>query len=123
MSLLFVIFIVFIFPAAKRILHTANTYKNIKKEIDELNYDKFNAILNHQNDKFSSDSNRPTMLIIRDELINSVRECDFETYSIILEELNDKTIGLISNGDDSKKTENIFYCTTFIWNAGKFVAL
>jgi len=123
LGLLFVGFITSIFPATKGILDTANTLKNTKKEIQNLTITQFKEILSLQDTKFISKDSSLVLVRIRLELLNSVRECDFESYTAILEELNNKAIELIGNGDNRITTEIVFRGTSFIWNAGNFEAL
>lgn len=123
LGFLFVIFIISIFPATKKILETANTLKNTKEEIQNLTLEQFKEILTLKDDKFISKDNKFALVRIRHELLNSVRECDYEAYTAILEELNNKAIELIGNGDNRQTTEIVFRGISFIWNAGNFEAL
>lgn len=123
LGFLFVGFIVSIFPATKGILETANTLKNTKEEIKNLTIVQFTEILTLQDNKFITKDSSLALVRIRLELLNSVRECDYEAYTAILEELNNKAIELIGKGDNRQTTEIVFRGTTFIWNAGIFEAL
>jgi len=123
LGFLFVGFIVSIFPATKGILETANTLKNTKEEIKNLTIVHFTEILTLQDNKFITKDSSLALVRIRHELLNSVKECDYEAYTAILEELNNKAIELIGKGDDRQTTEIVFRGTTFIWNAGIFEAL
>jgi len=122
LGFLFVGFIVSIFPATKGILETANTLKNTKEEINNLTIFQFKEILTPRDNKFISKDNTLALVNIRHELVNSVRECDYEAYTALLEELNNKTIELIGKGNNRQETEIVFRGTSFIWNAGNFEA-
>jgi len=108
LGFLFVGFIVSIFPATKGILETANTLKNTKEEIENLTIVQFREILTLQDNKFISKDSSLALVRIRHELLNSVRECDYEAYTAILEELNNKAIELIGKGDNRQTTEIVF---------------
>lgn len=123
LGFLFMGFIISIFPAAKGILQTANTLKKTKKEIQNLTLAQFGEVLSLQDDKFISKNSDLALVRIRQELLNAVRECDYEAYSAILEELNNKIIELIGKGQNRQTTGIVFRGTTFIWSAGNFEAL
>lgn len=123
LGFLFVGFIISIYPAAKGILETANTLKKTKEEIQNLTVEKFGEVITLQDDKFISKNSDLALIRIRQELLSSVRECDYEAYATILEELNNKAIELIGNGQNRQLTGIVFRGMTFIWNAGNFEAL
>lgn len=123
LGFLFAGFIVAIYPAAKGILETANTLKKTKEEIKSLTVEKFGEVLTLQDGKFISKNSDLSLIRIRQELLTTVRECDYEAYSAILEELNNKAIELIGKGQNRQLTRVVFGGVTFIWNAGNFEAL
>lgn len=123
LGFLFVGFIVSIFPATKGILEAANTLKKTKEEIKNLTLVQFGEILTIKDDKFISKNSDLALVRIRQELLNAVRDCDYEAYAAILEELNNKVIELIGKGQNRQTTEIVFRGTTFIWSAGNFEAL
>ena len=123
LGFLFTGFIVAIYPAAKGILETANALKKTIEEIKSLTVEKFAEVLTLQNVKFISKNSELSLIRIRQELLSSVRECDYEAYAAILEELNKKAIELIGKGQNRQLTRVVFRGMTFIWKAGNFEAL
>ena len=123
LGILFIGFIISIYPAAKGILDTANTLKRTKEEIRNLTVENFEEVFTLQDNKFISKNSEIALIRIRQELLSSVRDCDYEAYATILEELNNKAIELIEKGQNRQLTGIVFRGLTFIWNAGNFEAL
>lgn len=123
LGFLFAGFIITIYPAAKAILETANTLKSTKEDIKNLTPESFREVLILQDQRFISKNNELVLIRIRHELLNAVRECDYESYSSILEKLNNKAIALIGKGKNRQITGNIFRGMALIWNSGNFEAL
>ena len=123
MGYLFISFIISIFPATQSILTAANTLQKTKDEIQRLTLDQFEEILNKKDKKFISKDRNLALVSIRHELLNSVRESDYEAYTSIIEELNNKAIELLADGNNRTEAEVVFNGTSFIWNAGNFEAL
>lgn len=123
LGFLFVGFIISIYPAAKGILETANSLKKTKEEIQNLTVEKFGEVLTLKNDKLISKNSDLALIRIRQELLTTVRECDYEAYATILEELNNKAIALIGKGENRQLTGVVSQGMIFIWNAGNFEAL
>lgn len=122
LGFLFVGFIISIFPAAKSILETANVLKKTKEKIQNLTLENFSEVLSLENNKLNLKNNDLALFRIRQELITTVRECDYEAYTTMLEDLNNKAIELIGKGEDQQQTEIVFQGVTFIWRAGNFEA-
>ena len=120
---LFIGFIISIFPATKGILETTNTLKKTKEEINNLTLEQFRQILTLQDNKFISKNSSLALVRIRHELLSFVRDCDYEAYTSVLEELNNKAIELIGKGNNRQTTEIVFRGMSFIWKAGNFEAL
>lgn len=123
MGYLFIGFIFYILPATKGILEKANTLKNTKEDINNLNLSDFKEIWERETEKFISSDNTIPLVRIRNELLNSVRDSDFDGYTTILGELNKKLIKLIGNDNDRQRNRGIFKGTSFVWNAGQHEAL
>lgn len=122
-GILFVLFIVFLFPVTKSILDTANTLNKTKREIDNLAFDHFKQIQFSEDNKFISKNSNITLVMIRQELLSAVRESDYEVYSIILEKLNSKVIALVGNGENRQECDLTLQGVTFVWKASVFEAL
>lgn len=123
LGFLFVSFIISIFPATQSILTAANTLQKTKDEIQRLTIEQFEEIQDRKDEKFISKDKNLTIVSIRQELINSVRESDYEAYTAIIEELNNKIIEILGDGNNRTEAEVVFDGTSFIWNAGNFEAL
>ncbi len=88
LGFLFIYFIISIFPATKSILESANTLKKIKIKIENLTVEQLAEIATIDNNKFISKDNNLVLVRIRQELLNSVRDCDYEGYAAIIANLN-----------------------------------
>ncbi|MCD4664017.1 MAG: hypothetical protein K8R68_02025, partial [Bacteroidales bacterium] len=122
-GLLFIAFIILIYPAARAILGTTNTLRESKKQIKSLGLDHFNDIYSLSKTKFISKDNTIALVNIRHELTITVRNCDYEAYTVLLQELNNKAIELIDSGQNRQITDTVFRGLSFIWKAGNFEAL
>lgn len=120
---IFIGFIIAIYPAAAKILETANTLKGTIEEIKNLTIENFDEVSTLKNDKFISNKNNLSLIRERQELLSYVRECDYEAYTQMLVELNKKAIQLIGKGQDRKLTRIVFRGISIVWNAGNFEAL
>lgn len=122
-GLLFIAFIILIYPASRAILGTTNTLRESKKQIKSLGLDHFNDIYSLSKTKFISKDNTIALVNIRHELTITVRDCDYEAYTVLLQELNNKAIELIDGGQNRQITDTVFRGLSFIWKAGNFEAL
>lgn len=120
---IFIGFIISIYPATKRILGTANTLKNTVDEIRNLKIEKFEEVSTLQFEKYISKKNNLSLIRVRQELLNYVSESDYEAYTTILEELNNKAIELVDKGQNRELTGVVFRGMSLVWNAGNFEAL
>ncbi|MCL3782700.1 hypothetical protein EMN47_20125 [Prolixibacteraceae bacterium JC049] len=122
-GMIFIGFIISIYPAAKEILGTANTLKNTIEEIQNLTIERFVEVSTLKNDKFISKKNNLPLIRVRQELLNYVSESDYEAYTLMLVELNNKAIEIIGSGQNRELTGVVFRGATLVWNAGNFEAL
>lgn len=120
---LFIGFIVSIFPATKNILESTNTLKKTKEEIESLSVEQLSQIETIESNKFIFKDNTLVLVRIRQELLVSVRDSDYEAYASILDSLNKRCIILLQQGKDRQVAEVVFRGFTFILNAGVYEAL
>jgi hypothetical protein len=123
LGFLFAVFIGLIFPAIKTILETANTLKFTIKEIQNLSIEDFENLLIIQDRKLILKDRKLAIIRVRQELVNTVRECDYEAYTTILVAINNQTIKLIKKGKDRNICDTVLRGVTFIWNEGSLEAL
>ncbi len=122
-GLLFLGFIIAIFPAAKKILETADSLKDTIENIENLTIQDFGESERLQFDKFIYKNSELPLFKIRYELVNSVRDCDYEAYVVILEKINKKSIELIGNGNDRRVCDTVFTGLSFLWSSANLEAV
>lgn len=121
-SLLFLTFVICLFPAVKNILSISDSLKNTLKDINQISIESIRQILPLQNEKFVAKEKEILSIKIRNRLTHYVRECDYETYNSALQELNKKIRFLLQDGHDRRLSGDIFTGFKFIIEPGIYEA-
>jgi hypothetical protein len=118
---LFVGFIVLIFPAINDMLDELNTLKISRERIQALTLADFFQENHRPIDYVALDPDH-SLHRIRHLLIMAVRESDYESYTEILGDLNQKTTQMFGNAANRQLTDGILKGLTFIWQESIFEA-
>lgn len=121
--ILFVFFVVTLFPSIRKILETTNLLNRTLAEIERLESANFFEVIQLQWDKFSFNDNNRLLIRIRQQLIIYIREHDYEAYTTTLIAINRKAIQLIGEGKDRRNTDNITEALCFLWESAQTEAL
>lgn len=120
---LFVVFLLGLFWSIRKILTELKIIKKLIKDIRSININNIIEFLPNQNKRFIFKDSAILLIKIRQELIQYIIECDYNAFSLVLEELNKKAIELIDDGINRQRTDSILQAVTIIWQAGNLEAL
>ena len=106
-GILFITFVILLFPFTIYTLKKDNTIPEIKKKIGQKTDEtKFETLPNE----------------ITDELIYYIEELDSDAYNQILSDLNDKFISLIANKTDELQPNRLLKTVLKVWDIGNVKA-
>lgn len=117
MLILFVAFILLLFPLSIFILNEIDTLKKARKGIAQLQLSHFAEMdrAKYEEGNFSSKEITKPLFKIRYEIVTAIRELDNVDLTIILEDLNEKSIELIGDGQYRKETDIVLSGLTNVW--------
>ena len=75
-----------------------------------------------QNERFIAKEKNRLLVRVRNKLTNYVRECDYETYNIVVQGSNNRIRELLEDGKDRRLTGEVFQAYKFIIEPGIFEA-